>query len=94
MKCTTKLTGAGGGECTYTFVEHAQGETTHDFQSRLHQIRHAIESLSSNNYNHKDDKEQSYNKFECLVNSIGNHGVLWCWKIKNKGHSIEIKLEL
>jgi mevalonate kinase len=69
FKCTTKLTGAGGGGCVFTFVEHGSEEKPSEFQTRLHQVQHAIESIS--------DGEDSF-KFECLLSSIGNHGVLWC----------------
>jgi len=69
FKCTTKLTGAGGGGCVFTFVEHGSEETPSEFQTRLHQVQNAIESIS--------DGEDSF-KFECLLSSIGNHGVLWC----------------
>lgn len=69
LKCTTKLTGAGGGGCVFTFVEHVPGETPSEFQTRLHQVRNEIESLSNG--------EDSF-KFECLCSSIGNNGVLWC----------------
>ena len=72
LKCTTKLTGAGGGGCTYTLVERLDGETSHEFETRLHHVQQVIESLSYHNHENTD------HKFECFVSSIGNHGVLWC----------------
>ena len=63
-KCITKLTGAGGGGCCFTYLEENVDENV---EERLNKVRARIEDHSSNvEYNYK-----------CFTSSVGGDGVLW-----------------
>jgi len=70
MKCTTKLTGAGGGGCAYTLVERIRGESNIDFLKRMDQVQVNIERVGA------EDEEKQW-KFKCFTSSVGSAGVLW-----------------
>ena len=64
-KCTTKLTGAGGGGCCFTYLEE-EDENNLSVNKRLDKVRGAIEGLDHEEY-----------EFKCFTSLVGGDGVIW-----------------
>mmetsp|Transcript_2268 Transcript_2268/g.3180 ORF Transcript_2268/g.3180 Transcript_2268/m.3180 type:complete len:536 (-) Transcript_2268:31-1638(-) len=66
ISCATKLTGAGGGGCAFTFVHRDDDDDTNGGQkeTRMQIVQNSIESCTQW-------------KFRCFQSCIGGSGVLW-----------------
>ena len=83
MKSSTKLTGAGGGGCAFTFLEDDtmdddNGNNSTCIQERLKIVSKKIEALknceSGSTCSHDENKEWT---FQCFTSAVGGKGVLW-----------------
>lgn len=80
LKCTTKLTGAGGGGCAFTFLE---GDD--NVKRRCEIVKRKIDSLSnveSHEIANGDENNKSQTKchtwtFESFTSAVGGIGVMW-----------------
>ena len=81
LKCTTKLTGAGGGGCAFTFLE---GDD--NVKRRCEIVKRKIDSLrnieSNRIVNNGAENSKSQPKcdlwtFESFTSAVGGRGVMW-----------------
>jgi mevalonate kinase len=77
LRCTTKLTGAGGGGCAFTFLEDQvsddnEGNDLPSCSERLTMVSNLIESLAKPCENPKNKWE-----LQCFTSAVGGKGVLW-----------------
>jgi len=79
LKTSSKLTGAGGGGCAFTFLEEDFDKEGNDremlMKSRLKVVIDKIESLDF--YKNAKEIEQSKSSFRCFTSVVGGDGVLW-----------------
>ena len=80
FQCSTKITGAGGGGCIFTFLERRHVSSSDDkddddnIQERIQSVIRAIENL--NTTTSKDDSADSRN-LTSFTSIVGSSGVLW-----------------
>ena len=79
LKCSTKLTGAGGGGCAFTFLEDdeetdkGEHDSNDNVNSRAKIVSNKIETLKGPCI----DGGQKDWTFECFTSAVGGKGVLW-----------------
>jgi mevalonate kinase len=79
LKCSTKLTGAGGGGCAFTFMEDDDScddvaKNNDNIEKRSQIVKEKIEALK---WCDKKENEKDVWCFECFTSSVGGKGVLW-----------------
>ncbi len=87
LKCTTKLTGAGGGGCAFTFFEDCNDGSCLGIEERLKIVSDKIEALKScegaeetkmnGNENQSQENKETCWSFQCFSSAVGGEGVLW-----------------
>lgn len=75
FKCSTKLTGAGGGGCAFTFLEDDGGVNDTTGLSNDHGLKIIREKIEALKYFDKNDA--TYRFFQCITSVVGGVGVLW-----------------
>lgn len=83
LKCSTKLTGAGGGGCAFTFIEDDDScdddvaKNNDNIEKRSQIVKEKIEALKRCDEKGNSNNEKDMWCFECFTSSVGGKGVLW-----------------
>lgn len=83
FKCSTKLTGAGGGGCAFTFLENDNEEHAQSVHRRCQIVKQKIDSLNHGECNTTSDQNENTREggnllsFQSFTSAVGGKGVLW-----------------